>query len=292
MPKILPVYRILDFHQKNPSNHFYANDLHIHLKEHQFTNDPHKHDFYLTVLFTKGSGTHEVDFVKYKVKPGALFTLKPGQMHSWSLSANTRGYVFFHSKNFYEERYTNEKLNNYPFFASFGNTSLIELDHVTLNHVGALMSQIVTEYKGLKIKADQKIHSLVSLVYVELIRKYSPKQIALNQTYLMQVQKFEDLIEQYYRELKLPKEYAAKLHISEKHLNRITRTLLNKTSTQLIGERIILEAKRSLFNSKLNITEISDELGFSDTSYFIRFFKKHVGETPLAFGKRYHKDLK
>ncbi len=288
MPKTLPIYKILDFHQKDPGNHFYANDLHIHLKEHQFTNHPHKHDFYLTVLFTKGSGTHEVDFIKYKIKPGALFTLKPGQMHNWNLSANTRGYVFFHSKNFYEERYTNEKLNNYPFFASFDSTALIQLDTSVSKHIETLMCEIVKEYKRIKLRSDQKIHSLVNIIYIELMRSFAPTQRIQNQTYLMQVQKFEDLIEKNYRDLKLPKDYAEKLFITEKHLNRITRSLLNKTSTQLIGERIILEAKRSLFSSKLNITEISDELGFNAPSYFIRFFKKHVGETPLAFSKRYH----
>jgi AraC-like DNA-binding protein len=292
MPKTLPVYRILDFHQKNPGNHFYANDLHIHLKEHRFTNDPHKHDFYLTVLFTKGSGTHEVDFIKYKIKPGALFTLKPGQMHNWNLSKYTSGYVFFHSKNFYEERYTNDKLNNYPFFATFGNAPLTQLDASTGKYIEGLMAEIVSEYKRIKLRSDQKIHSLVNIIYIELMRSYAPTQKTQNQTYLMQVQKFEDLIEQHYRDFKLPKEYATKLFITEKHLNRITRSLLNKTSTQLIGERIILEAKRSLFNSKLNISEISNELGFNDTSYFIRFFKKHVGETPLSFSKSYHKDLK
>ena len=288
MPKTLPVYRILDFHQKNPGNHFYANDLHTHLKEHQFTNDPHKHDFYLTVLFTKGNGTHEVDFIKYKIKTGALFTLKPGQMHNWNLSADTRGYVFFHSKDFYEERYTSEKLNNYPFFASFGNAALIQLNTSMHKQTEALMAEIVREYKKTKLRSDQKIHSLVNIIYIELMRSYAPTRKIQNQTYLMQVQKFEDLIEQHYRNHKLPKDYAAKLFITEKHLNRITRSLLNKTSTQLIGERIILEAKRSLFSSKLNITQISDELGFNDTSYFIRFFKKYVSETPLAFSKRYH----
>jgi AraC family transcriptional regulator, transcriptional activator of pobA len=287
MLKAFPVYRILDFHHKDPGNHFYANHLHIHLRDHQFTNHPHKHDFYLTVLFTKGRGTHEVDFINYDVKPGVVFALRPGQMHSWNLSRDTRGYVFFHSKDFYEERYTNEKLNSYPFFASFNNTRFIQLDKSTLDQVERSMGEIVKEYKAMKLRSDQKIHSLVNIIYIELMRVYSPIRKIQNQTYLSQVQKFEDLIEENYRTLKLPKDYASKLNISEKHLNRITRSSLNKTSSQLIAERIILEAKRLLFNSPSTITEISEVLGFNDASYFIRFFKKHVRETPLAFSRRH-----
>lgn len=288
MTKTLPIYRILDFKQENPSDHFYANDLHLHLKDHQFTNHPHKHDFYLTVLFTKGSGTHEVDFTKYKVRPGSLFTLKPGQMHSWNLSGDTRGYVFFHSKSFYEERYTNEKLKHYPFFASFNTAVLIQLNGTTLTNVQTTMSEIVKEYREAKMNSGQKVHSLVDIVYIELIRVYAPNRRSKNETYLNQVQKFEDLIELHYKTLKYPSEYASKLHITEKHLNRITRSCVNKTSSQLIAERIALEAKRLLLSSKMNITEIADDLGFSDTSYFIRFFKKCEGITPLGFTKKYH----
>ncbi len=287
MAKNLPIYRILDFKQENPSDHFYANDLPTHLKEHQFTNHPHKHNFYLTVLFTKGSGTHEVDFTKYKVKPGSLFTLKPGQMHSWNLSNDTDGYVFFHSKSFYEESFTNEKLKNFPFFSSFGSAVLTQLSSTVLIRIQSLMREIKDEFKQKKLNSAQKIHSLVNIAYIELSRVHTPVADPENETYLNQVQNFEDLVEHHYKTLKYPSEYASKLHITEKHLNRITRSCVNKTSSQLIAERVTLEAKRLLLSSKLNITEISDELGFSDPSYFIRFFKKQEGITPLAFSKEH-----
>src|SRR5437868_5067061 len=101
MKKRLPVYSIQNFEQGAEEN-FYANDLGKHIKEHHFTNLPHKHDFYLVLLFTAGSGTHEIDFQNYQVKPGSLFIMQPGQMHLWRLSDDCQGYVFFHSRAFYE----------------------------------------------------------------------------------------------------------------------------------------------------------------------------------------------
>ncbi|WP_408583011.1 helix-turn-helix domain-containing protein [Myroides odoratimimus] len=47
--------------------------------------------------------------------------------------------------------------------------------------------------------------------------------------------------------------------------------------------RILLEAKRLIGYSDLNIQEISAELGFSEVNYFNRFFKKSTGVAPLAF---------
>ena len=77
------------------------------------------------------------------------------------------------------------------------------------------------------------------------------------------------------------------MNLSEKHLNRICKECLNKTTSDLIAERIILEAKRLLIHSKHTVTEVAAELGYNDNSYFSRFFKKNSGETPIQFLTRH-----
>jgi len=73
------------------------------------------------------------------------------------------------------------------------------------------------------------------------------------------------------------------MHVSEKHLNRICKTCLDKTLSQLIIDRIVLEAKRRLAFAKSSVSQIADELGYSNNSYFIRLFKKKTGKTPVEF---------
>jgi AraC family transcriptional regulator, transcriptional activator of pobA len=58
---------------------------------------------------------------------------------------------------------------------------------------------------------------------------------------------------------------------------------LNKTPIELIKERLILQAKRLLFNTNQTIKEIAYELDFEDASYFSKYFKTYTGETPLIF---------
>ena len=111
MSKSLPIYSINSFKKELTRKEFYANNFSDHVKEHRFTNLPHKHDFFLVVLVTKGSGWHEVDFVRYAVKQGSVFTLQPGQMHFWNLSADVDGFVFFHTKSFYEEANNTLRIN-------------------------------------------------------------------------------------------------------------------------------------------------------------------------------------
>jgi AraC family transcriptional regulator, transcriptional activator of pobA len=69
----LPVYDITDFKYQGTEENFYANDYNSHLKQyHHLILAPHTHNFYLSLLFTKGSGIHEVEFQKYEIKPDRI----------------------------------------------------------------------------------------------------------------------------------------------------------------------------------------------------------------------------
>src|SRR5688572_5483594 len=113
------VLKIGQFHSNENPEEFYANTLGVHLRtRHKDISVPHRHDFYLTVLFTKGTGTHEIDFTSYAVKPGALFFLNPGQTHHWELSDDTDGYIFFHTQSFYDLQYSHSRVADFPFYYS------------------------------------------------------------------------------------------------------------------------------------------------------------------------------
>ncbi len=287
MKKELPIYRIDKFKEINNEGDFYANFLNQHVKNNHFTKFPHKHDFYLVVLFTQGKGKHEVDFQTFKVEKGALFVLKPGQMHYWDLSDDIDGYVFFHSREFFDKGFISLSIKDFHFYNSYQVKTYFKLKENQLRKISFLMNELVNEYTNQDYFKWQKIHSLIVCVYIEISRENSTLESTKNQTYLNKLRQFEDLIEQNFRVTKFVKDYASNLNITEKHLNRVTKSCIGKTSTQLISERIILETKRMLIYSKLNVTQIGEELGYFDTSYFVRFFKKNTGFTPLAFLTKY-----
>jgi AraC-like DNA-binding protein len=74
--------------------------------------------------------------------------------------------------------------------------------------------------------------------------------------------------------------------MTTKHLHRICLACTGKSTSQLIAERLMLEAKRKLVSDSKSIQEIADELGFENYPYFHLFFKKHAGETPKEFRDR------
>lgn len=90
-------------------------------------------------------------------------------------------------------------------------------------------------------------------------------------------------IETHYREKHSPSEYARLLHLSPDALARLVRKHYRKTPTDLITERIIIEAKRELYLTTKPIKEIAWELGYPDEFYFSRLFKKRTKTSPQAY---------
>ena len=78
-------------------------------------------------------------------------------------------------------------------------------------------------------------------------------------------------------------EFASQLNVHVNHLNRAIKETSDKTTSQIIGERIVQEAKILLKHSPWNVSEIGYALGFTETTHFNNFFKKHVQLSPLKF---------
>lgn len=286
--KKLPIYKIENFEFYNTS--FYSSDLKTHIKRHGFINYPHKHDFYLTVLFTQGSGTHEIDFVTYPVESGALFFLKPQQVHRWTLTEDTDGFIFFHTSEFYDITYINKRITDFSFFSYETVKPFIQLGGAVYNEVIQVFKRIESHYNTTDSQNKyETISTLCNLLYLDIEREYGKEEEEINENsklYQSKIRNLTELIATHYKELHYPSEYAELMNTSVKHLNRICNTLANKTTNQLIAERIVLEAKRVLAYSDSPIKQIAEELGFNDPAYFIRFFKKHTGQTPYIFSKQ------
>lgn len=80
-----------------------------------------------------------------------------------------------------------------------------------------------------------------------------------------------------------PKYFAEKLHVHVNHLNSVLKKHTGKTTTEIINEQIIREAKTLLRNTNWNIAEIGYALGFDYPSHFNKYFKRLTASTPMQF---------
>jgi AraC-like DNA-binding protein len=88
---------------------------------------------------------------------------------------------------------------------------------------------------------------------------------------------------QHHIELRSASQFANQLNIHVNHLNRTLKVTLNKTTTQLISERILLEGKNLLRNSNMSVADIAYVLGFTEVTHFNNFFRKHTNVAPKWF---------
>ncbi|HEU4717304.1 MAG TPA: AraC family transcriptional regulator [Bacteroidia bacterium] len=292
MKKTLPVYSLEQFLAPGPDNGIYVNTIPRHLAKYEFLFGPHRHDSFLVILCTKGKGRHEIDFNAYDIRPGSLFFIYPGQAHLFTLTEPADGYVFLHSKDFYETYFTRKKISAYPFFYCSHNTPALYLDPAQVRYAEELMKEMLSEFEGKALAKNQKICSLIDIAYIEMARIYLEKNpVTLpGSQHSMRIRQLEDLIEKNFRTERSPSFYASEMNMSAKQLNRICRETLGKTTSEMISDRVVLEAKRMLAHTDAPFAQIASELGYFDDAYFIRMFRKHSGKTPAAFAKKYREE--
>src|SRR5690606_233557 len=106
------------------------------------------------------------------------------------------------------------------------------------------------------------------------------------------ISNFRNLVEQHFRELHQVQDYSNLLNISPGHLNRSCKDESGLTASEIILQRVILEARRLLLFTEESSKSIAYHLHFEDPSYFSRFFKRHTGYSPVQFRKlmreKYH----
>ncbi|WP_242928937.1 AraC family transcriptional regulator [Pontibacter vulgaris] len=282
----LPIFQIQDFNTRlQQERYFYLKPFSQHLQEHDFIQKPHKHDFYILLFITRGTGTHTIDFETYPVKPNTVFFLTPGQVHNWQLTPDTEGYILFFNPAYYLLDFPHHKLQNFPFFQNLLHKPFLILSDADLLKLESIIKSMEQELRQQQAYTNAIIRNYLDILLLQLTRLYQTekqeKQLPAGMH--SQLEQLENLIDAHYKEHLPVSYYAQQLNVSAKQLNEICKRAIGQTTTELIQNRIILEAQRLLAYADLTVTQVAAELGYFDATYFFRFFKKKVGQTPEQF---------
>lgn len=242
---------------------------------------PHRHAFYQILFVRKGSGVHKIDFYDYSISNHTLFFLAPGQVHNLTLEPGSKGILInFDVALFHTFLAHPEEIDDYPFFSRSGKYSHYRIPENSENILDLLS----------RIRENKSTVPLVRIQLLELFY-YINQNLETNAEHATYsaaeklVLKFEQLVEKNYDQDHYPKAYASMLAVTPSYLNAACQQVRGKKAGQIIRDRIVLETKRLLINSKLSVSEIAYLLGFDDNSYFTKFFKQQEGVSPLAFRK-------
>lgn len=236
------------------------------------TDTMHLHGFYEIIWFQKGSGTHYVDFNQYPIAPGTIFFISPGQIHSFDTKHDQEGYVLKICAELFDD------------FVSLSCVTVQDKDSAALEMlIGAMQKELKKEDS---LGHREALHALVKLFVIMVRRSYAeinPSAPNPHKVSYKAFLNFRKLIEENYCRLHTVKDYASLLNVSSKTLTLYVNECSKYSPLELINNRIILEAKRLLRYSVLSVKEIAFRLGFEDPSYFAKFFKRLVKQSPADY---------
>jgi AraC-like DNA-binding protein/mannose-6-phosphate isomerase-like protein (cupin superfamily) len=265
---------------------FSVRDLQQVLNGKRLVHDRHRHDFYFVLAVQHGSGMHEIDFVQYPVQHNSVFIVRPGQVHQLELSADATGFLLEFDLSFYQPKNTIAEHR----WKKASNKSFCELNAGEYKKLHAYLANIFDEYSLKQEGYVEAIKANLDLFFLEYIRQ-SRNSAAIAKSEVGYTQeRFEELLrllEANIVRMKNVSDYAEMLNLSPYQINSIAKTSVGKTMSDLINDQIILEAKRHLIATSAQVKEVADQLGYEDPSYFIRFFKKHTGQSPDTFRKNF-----
>lgn len=236
------------------------------------TDTMHLHGFYEIIWFQKGSGTHYVDFNQYAIAPGTIIFISPGQIHSFDTKHDQEGYVLKICAELFDD------------FVSLSCVTVQDKDSAALEMlIGAMQEELQKEDS---LGHREALHALVKLFVIMVRRSYAeinPSAPNPHKVSYKAFLNFRKLIEENYCRLHTVKDYASLLNVSSKTLTLYVNECSKYSPLELINNRIILEAKRLLRYSVLSVKEIAFRLGFEDPSYFAKFFKRLVKQSPADY---------
>lgn len=242
----------------------------------------HRHDFFMIILFVKGRGIHVIDSMEYQIQDRQVHILFPGQVHRWDIEPGTKGYQLMVERQLLEQfapyfRFSFTNYQNHPVIVlseqgfqrlSYGFDAI----KAELNQQTPLL-QLITAYAGV----------IAAIVSKEAERCF--QEFKVYQTHPI-LAGFNMLIDAFFKQQKTVSFYAGKLHLTANYLNILCKKHLKVSATQLISQRVLLEAKRLLQCTGLSIKEIAAELGYNDHAHFSNFFKARTGISPSGFRKK------
>ncbi|GAB4049470.1 helix-turn-helix domain-containing protein [Spirosoma litoris] len=244
---------------------------------------PHRKDYYLLVFARRGNSRHWVDMAPYITRDNTFYIFSPNQltvkeepkpMWATALAFTTEFLALQESAS----------LATLPLIRNPHNAHEIRLSTDAVQFIEELLDKLYTEYTRPGDWQQRMITAYLTVLLTYLSRLYMEQfendPFAIDKLLL---KNFQATIDEHFRELHQVSEYASLLHVSAGYLSEVVKTQSGRSAITHIHERLVLEARRLLFHTQHSLKEIAFELGFSDASYFSRFFKRETNMTPAQY---------
>ena len=231
---------------------------------------------------------------RYNEASGSLLALSPGQIGGKPDDGTRRqysGWVLLFDAQFIQGSEIERRLADYHYF-SYNTNEALFLTEEEKDVLAGLMANVCKEIQvdDSQDKGQDDIirdYILLILDYCKRFYHRQFKEIATTGNDILS--RFQQLLIDYYdrglqRQQGLPsvKYCASELCLSSGYFGDIIREAIGESPKYYIRSFIALRAKNLLLGG-MNVTQVSEQLGFEYPNHFTRLFKQVTGKTPSQF---------
>ncbi|RFS16745.1 AraC family transcriptional regulator [Emticicia sp. C21] len=246
-------------------------------------------NYFSVIWIQQGSGKAKVDFSEYEFEKDDMFFFTPYQPFMIQGIKELEGIVLdFHPNFFCIHRHHQEIACNGVLFNNIYNPPFVKVDEIARQTFEVVLTQMKLELQAPALAQYEQLVAYLKIFLITASRLKVAQQPQAQQDYADKkepfiLQNLKDFIEIHFKTKHSASDYADMLNISPKTLAKIAKTHFNKTVTDLISERIVIEAKRELYLTNKSVKEIAHDLGYDDEYYFSRFFKNNADVSPQMY---------
>lgn len=249
---------------------------------HHWEIKPHQHaELFQLLCVQRGEARVEIEGRHSIIREAAILVVPPLTVHGFRFSADIQGHVLTFGTALLAEQEL--RLGGPLHMLAAPRCYPLGKDRSRLH---GLINTLQQEYQGNAAARGAMLQALVTALMVWLKRQQQavPPR-SRDERNQQSLGRFLRLVEAHYREHLGVDVFAGRLAITSLQLNQLCRALTGQTALQVIHQRLLLEARRNLAYTRMSIGQLSDNLGFSDPTYFARFFKRLTGQTPNEYRK-------
>lgn len=251
---------------------------------------PHRHENLHQFLYLEyGRATIYMDTEQKVCNAPCLVSIPPLVVHSYILDPGSKRYVLTVSESFLSSLFAENELPNRTNLLSKPVAAELDTGTYPEDQILGLVKLTYREFYGHMEGRVSLISAFLKTLFIQLGRlvEFEAETGNGNPQQTDIYYRFRSEVEKHFRDHWKISRYAELIGVTEDRLNSICRRAVDYSPSQIIQSRLLAEAKRYLVYTNRSSNAIAYDLGFTDPSYFSRFFRKHVGETVSSFKARY-----
>lgn len=248
----------------------------------------HEH---IKILFIPKGNKVKVDFQEFVTEKDSLLFLNPKVVIMPNEEDEMGGLLLHFNRDFYcVQIHDQEVACDGILYNNVFEVPFIGLDENQSAEIQKIIQDIQLEMQNEDSNTEEMLRILLKIIILKSTRIWKQKhQLSQEeqQSDVSFLRRFSQLVEQHYKTHHTVADYAEMLYITPKNLSKKIGLLSKETPNDIIKNRIILESKRLLAHTAITVKEIAYSLNYEDDAYFVRFFTKNTGISPLSFRKQF-----